>query len=508
MSSRVALFLSLVLSLPLAAADLGIFSSSFVPPVVLDPGQRLTFTITAFSKGGDLVNHATLTVTLPPGAELINVTNGFGPCHQQGNDVVCESPGTFGQFSTPVTFTIAVPSDPAGGLQPITARIAGDTPDADPSNNVFTATITTRHLFVVDTDADDGATSLRGQLNAMQSSLCTPVNPCKIVFARDMVIEPLSPLPQWRACGSTIDGGDKSVEIRGTRVNRGSGMEIVAGCGADFTTTPGQTLRHVAVTNFPENGIAITSLAHEPGRVFSLQHTIESCTITGNHYRGIATNAPDAIVTIFGSTIDGNVASGIAFYSVGAANVLHNQIRGNGASGVFAANGTVNASDDQIAANGQFGISTLPAASILNGGNIIRDNGRQPVDLMMDGPSRAGSLRPPVIIDAFYDPATDRTTIRGHLAGNNDESPQGGTFRVSFAAADRPNQAGFADAQRVLAASTMIVPGRGGDFDKSFEVAMQGDLRGQSIIGWTSYSLFADLLLTTSSEFSDGVVVH
>jgi len=45
-------------------------------------------------------------------------------------------------------------------------------------------------------------------------------------------------------------------------------------------------------------------------------------------------------------------------------------------------------------------------------------------------------------------------------------------------------------------------------YDKTFEVNVKGDLRGQYVAGYTSYALFADLLFTASSELSDGTLVH
>jgi hypothetical protein len=530
MMKRTPLTLSLLFSLPLwaASSDLGIFVGSFLPPT-LDPGDQLRLSLTVFSNGPDPADHARLTLSLPAGSTLIDVQSQFGNCVQQGNDVVCDAPPAFNSIAAVTTFTIGTPRDLAGGIFPITAHVSNDTADPNTSNNTFSTTLTMRRLLVVDSNADDGATSLRGQIANMNAT-CGTALPCKIVFAQEMVIEPLSPLPAITVCNSGIDAGGAAgaplrVELRGTRLHEGSGLEIRTNCDNDFFAVTGVTIRRLAIGDFPENGIGVISSKPRSTTTLGVRHTIQECLIgtdaTGtlarpNHYRGIATAAPNTWLDLVSNTISGNLCSGVAFYSIGLAGLSANRIGigtddralPNGASGIFAANGDIGATNNQIAHNGQYGISTIGAPRLVNSGNIIRDNGGQPIDFGLDGPSRGGPLRPPVLVDASYDVANDLTVIRGHLGGNNDRSPQGGTFRISFAAATSRNASGFVDMQRVLPVSTGVVPDKGGDFDFPFEVSVRGDLRGQLIVGFTSYAQFPDLPLIDSTELSDAIVVH
>src|SRR5205085_6381963 len=175
--------------------------------------------------------------------------------------------------------------------------------------------------------------------------------PCKIVFANDMLIAPQSPLPAITVCNSGIDAGGAAnaalrVALVGTQLRNGSGLEIRTSCRPGPCFNTGVTIRRLAIGGFPENGIGIITTQRPPGSSPAVVHTIRECYIgtdaTGtaalpNHYRGIATNASDAIVSIFQNTIASNDASGIAFYSVGVASVANNRIAANGASGVFAA---------------------------------------------------------------------------------------------------------------------------------------------------------------------------
>ena len=508
------LILSLFLALPLlaATADLGIYSPSFIP-VTLDPGDRFRLSLQAVSRGPDAAEHVRVTVSLPAGATLVSVESQFGPCTQTGSDIVCDSPTPFGMSQASMLFTIEFSHDLAGGAANVTARISSDTPDPIPSNNIFTGAFTIRRLFVVETDADSGSSSFRAQIDNTNTSCGDPLSPCKIAFARDMVIEPLSPLPAITACNTTIDGGGAAgaplrVELRGDKVKSGSGLEIHATCRSRFFVVNGVTIHRVAVDGFPENGIGVITGEHGPGEVGGVQHTIQECNIGANGYRGIATAAPDATVNIYLNTIANNTASGIAFYSVGHASVADNHLHDNGASGVFAASGDLSVFFNEIAFNGQYGISTIGLVRMVHGNNIIRANGAQPLDFNMDGPSRGGPIRPPALTDAFYDAAKNRTFIRGHLSGNNDQSPTNeGTFHIAFSAGSR-NAAGFVDIEKPVATSTNIVPIKRGDFDLAFEVSTEGDFRGQLIVGYTSYAPFGDAPNIDASEFSDPVPVR
>ena len=517
--------LILFLSLPLfgATTDLGIFSNSFIGTSTFDPGERYNASF-SISATGDPAPNVKVTIDLPPGTTVVAATSQFFACHQNGDQYVCTSGiSPAGPFQSFISVTLEASHDLAGSISQLTARISSDNPDLNTFNDVFKATITTRRALVVTTNADSGDGSLRAQIETMNAA-CGATLPCKIVFANDMLIAPLSPLPTITVCNSGIDAGGAAnaplrVALVGTQLRNGSGLEIRTNCRPGAFSNTGVTIRRLAIGGFPENGIGITTSPRPAGTSsVGVLHTVRECYIgtdaTGtvalpNHYRGIATNAPDASVSIFQNTIASNDASGIAFYSVGVASVTSNRIAANGASGVFAANGDLTVTTNEITNNGQYGISTIGPVRLVHGGNILRGNGAQPLDFNMDGPSNGGPLRPPILTDAFYDAAKDLTIIRGHLTGTNDQSPTNeGTFRISFGAGTR-NAHGFVDVEKIVFQGfVQIVPIKSGPFDIAFEATAKGDYRGQLIVGSTVYAPFGDVPNIDGSEFSEPVIVH
>ena len=523
MAKRAILILFLSLPLFAASTDLSISASGLFPPLTVDPNERYFPVFNISSVGPDPAPNVKVTIDLPPGTTVVAAASQFFACNQKGDQFVCTSGiSPVGIFQSFINLTLEAPPDLAGGVAQLTAQISSDNPDPRPINNVFTTTITTRHAFVVTTDADSGEGSLRSQIDAMNAT-CGGTLPCKVVFANDMLIAPLSPLPAITVCNSGIDAGGAAnaplrVALVGTQLRNGSGLEIRTSCRPGPFSNTGVTLRRLAIGGFPENGIGITTPPRPAGTSVGVLHTVRECYIgtdaTGtialpNHYRGIATNASDASLSIFSNTIASNDASGIAFYSVGVASITNNRIAANGASGVFAANGDLTMTSNEITNNGQYGISTIGPVRLVHGGNILRGNGAQPLDFNMDGPSNGGPLRPPILTDAFYDAANDRTIIRGHLRGTNDQSPTNeGTFRITFGAGTR-NAHGFVDVEKAgLGGFVQIVPIKGGEFDIAFETSVKGDYRGMLIVGSTIYAMFGDSPNIDGSEFSEPVAVH
>src|SRR5437868_9856764 len=287
MSRRTVLILSLLLSLPLFAAstDVGVSSTSFIPAPTFDPGERYFASFSVVSNGPDPAPNVRVTFTLPPGTTVVEAkSQSFGPCQQQGDELLCTaavSPAL--KFQTSIGLTLEASHDLAGGVSQLTARITSDNPDPNPTNDVFKSAVTMRHALVVTTNADSGDGSLRSQIETMNAT-CGGTLPCKIVFANDMLIVPLSPLPAITVCNSGIDAGGAAnaplrVALVGTQLRNGSGLEIRASCRPGPLLNTGVTIRRLAIGGFPENGIGIITTQRPPGASAAVVHTVRECYI-------------------------------------------------------------------------------------------------------------------------------------------------------------------------------------------------------------------------------------
>src|SRR4029077_12802598 len=126
------------------------------------------------------------------------------------------------------------------------------------------------------------------------------------------------------------------------------------------------------------------------------------------------------------NTISGNGYSGIAVWAAHNAFITTNRIGvgkegiplGNGASGIYAGGGTVVSRRNFIAYNHDFGLGVgagaAHAASLVD---LIRDNSVRNIDWYLDGETLSdpsGRMPPvPVLTDAFYDEANQRTVVTG-----------------------------------------------------------------------------------------------
>lgn len=494
------LLLSLfALPLTAATADLGVSVIPAIPATISDPGQELDVHINVYSNGPDPADHARITVVLPGDSRLLRWQGQFGGCSQSGSTVVCESPQPFPKVQAGIVLTIQAPS--TSGHWTIPVHISSDASDPNPANDNSVLNFVTRLLFVVETNADSGSGSLRQQIENVNAT-CDGSLPCRIVFRDNMTIEPLSPLPALTAPDTWFFG--IGIVLRGTKVAAGSGL-VVRTTNAPPQNVNGVTVEGLTITDFPGNGIDVDDA--QPVGPILLRDLISNCTITGNGQRGVSTGAPHVNLTIAVSTIANNGRSGISFWNIGAADVFKTRIASNGASGVFLARGHAVLSQNTIVNNHEFGIATGIAAFI-NSGNVIHDNGAQPIDIFMDGPSRGGAVRPPVLIDAAYDAATNKTVVRGHLTGAGSSPTREDTFGIALASSSGPNAAGYVDAETVVPSSVFITPSVTGAFERDFTLTFAGDLRGKYLVAWTTYQQFGDSPALESSELSDGIPVH
>jgi hypothetical protein len=506
MSRRALFALLLFAALPLSAATADVAARLFaIPAIVVDPGETFSFDFDVAVQGNDPAPGARATVQLPGGSVLVSATSTAFNCSQAAPGVVCDAKFPL-SGEQGVVLTVKAPENLAGSLSQITVTATSDATDPLPDNNSASAPLTVRRVLLVTNDSDDGDETLRRRIDTMNAT-CGGALPCRVKFSRAMTIEPLSPLPAIHACNSGIDGSG-GVELRGDRAGSGDGIVIRTACSGagSKTVTDGVTIRSLAINGFPGDGVTAgdTSANHNGP---SVRDSVELCTIAGNAQRGIATTAETISIAITGNTITNNLRSGIAFWQVGSATVANNQIVANGASGAFVFSGTATFNANVIDRNHEYGIATSPFGRYVNGGNALRDNVAMPVDLMMDGPSRAGAVQPPVLTDAFFDPATKRTIVRGTLAGVDDPLAQA-VFRVQLQVASGINEHGYPNVETAGFPGANVVPASGRAFDKTFEVSLPEDLRGKLIVAFTSFAQFGDSPTLLSSEYSDAIVVR
>ncbi len=188
-------------------------------------------------------------------------------------------------------------------------------------------------IFGVTTEDDFGAGSLRAAIDEVnEDPLCGTVIPCHIGFQSGLPIDtvfnikPATPLPALRKCNVTIHGPEdlefprdvKLVVISGENATYGNGLEIRASCAEGV---PGVSIESIVVNSWPWNGIYFEAPAAHVGSHFG--HTMNRVYVgtdaTGllarpNRSRGIVTDSPHEVLSIFNSIVSGNGRSGIALF--------------------------------------------------------------------------------------------------------------------------------------------------------------------------------------------------
>jgi hypothetical protein len=296
----------------------------------------------------------------------------------------------------------------------------------------------------VTTTADSGTGSLRWAIENVNQRQCDLVpRPCWIAFHIDEAelddglarFELFSPLPAMTGATVYLDGnsqayytGDRKdgIEVELSGANAGPnavGIEF----GTDLRPAHVPWLRGMRIQQFSSAGV----------RVVGQWPLIEHVESQRNGGSGIALfGGLQPVVEVLRGVR--NVVSsdngGNGLYIDGHGFPIYDSafVRNYGA-GVFVANGNLNSiRKSTIAHNGSAGVVTLPFARAVGISASIFDNLGPGIDRNFDGPTpndvseADGVVDAPVLIDARYDAATNRTVVRGRVSGpNHPELPLG-----------------------------------------------------------------------------------
>jgi parallel beta-helix repeat protein len=226
--------------------------------------------------------------------------------------------------------------------------------------------------------------------------------------------------------------------------------------------------------------------------------------------RGISVESPFTTATMSNNTVSGNRYSGIVvwqadFISIGGRIGAGRDLRplGNGASGVLIDGGQASVAG-VIAYNHDFGVAIGPHA---NHAVVYPDgflaNGIQDIDWGLNGPSRSdpGGRMPsvPVLIDASFDPAQNRTVVRGVL-------PAEGRITAFPVVQYSVRLFDVTAHGYVMAAPQADLFPTPGDFP--FTMSVFGDLRGHTLVAQTFTYQYPDGFPVDSSELSTSFPVH
>jgi len=453
----------------------------------LDPHATKTYYVTASADRGEFNSDVRVDVTPFGGATIDSLTATRGTCDAAGCSI-----GPLNSLDA-VTITVIVH---AGDFAPATPQgflvSSPSTPvQVHQSFDVY------RLLTVTNSD-DRGAGSLRQAIEEA-NAVCGD-DQCKIVFADDLVIVPLSPLPVISAQRITIDGASHT-ELTG----------MLAGNDAHGLTLMAQCVTRVVGMNIHD--FALYAIDFEPGHAgpcgVSVQ-SVENNTLARN-LRGIRADNFSGVVQ--GNVIRDNRRSGI-WYGTGTSgglNVLDNRIEHNGASGIFvdAAAAVTRIAGNTIADNAEMGVAIWPGAGQTQvRGNVFRGNGGEAIDWGLDGPNRLVPNRPPdsLRLDAaHYDPATDTTIVDFTIDRfwTVDRTFEFDSDDIDFYVNDDPHNEG----ERLAGSASEHVD----TSPQSFRMALKGDLSGKWLTATATLNIISerphDLQQQSTSEFTNAVLV-
>ncbi len=504
-----------------AAATVSISLESDGSQQPVTSGSRVAWTLSASRSVEDTNTEAVeLVITMTAPSVIANVTASGNQwsCTTSSSTTVCRtSLAAAAPFSNRLRVEFDAPATADGGRFVIPATLATSLPNTHPSISTEMV-VNTYRTFAVTTADDFGAGSFR-EVIARANERCDFTAACLITFAGPMTIEPQSPLPAVTACNLTIDGGiapdtsqdfPRPVEISGAKAGFANGLEILSECGVK--------LRGLTVNNFAENGIRLVETKATDYRV---QWTlfVEGCFIgtdtnaseaRPNGLRGIAVESPLASVVILNSTISGNQRSGVAVWAASSIEIDSCRIGvgrderalGNGASGILV-NGGNALIRSTVAYNRDFGVAVGPDALHVDAGiDGLFANGVLDYDWGLNGPTRtdpAGRMPPaPELIDAVYDPARNKTTVRGVLPA---EGRHVGFHQYSIRIYESSGGRYIDQFAQTNIAATVT-----GDI--SFTMNVTGDLRNHVLVGQTIFSEDVQEGETDSSEISVPIVAH
>lgn len=369
-------------------------------------------------------------------------------------------------------------------------------------------------VYSVKSTADSGPGTLRDAIE-FTNTRCGANTVCRILFdlPAGSTIELLTPLPVIKSCNVRMTAnreiaGNRRLEITGRRLTTGSGFELVdADCVGEWR------IEDLAINDFPDFAVLI----RDRGPHVYLSGLFLGTDITGRiarpNNRGVGVFRERASTHIENSIISGNRRSGIFQWNgntrVNSSLVGLSSDRlplGNGASGAFAAFGTLFITSTTIANNGEFGVSVYPTLTNLAFlGGSIHSNGILGIDWNLDGPSPFPADErippPPAINDAFFDQAKGVTVVTGTASAR---SVRGVVRSVQLYASRALNPSGHAEGERYVGGTTLVDAADG----FTFRIEIGEDLRGQIIAATVSSSPLLDVPPTYTTEFSTGVTAR
>lgn len=356
-------------------------------------------------------------------------------------------------------------------------------------------------MFEVTTTADAGPGSLRAALAAANATACSSDEPCHIAFhvadERVAVIEPSSPLPAIARDHIYVEGGTQEywsrhmaegaeVEIRGAHAGPNA-IGLRVGTAAAPVTSVG--VRGVAIRGFSAEGLVMHQRRDRYATV-----SLNDVEVSANGrdglvmYGGSGTDAWVQFPPISGTGIvaNDNAGHGVVLYD-DANHLADVRASGNAGDGVFVRGSSCRIEGGTMTANGGAGVSTsnearavyIVANTSANGSLGIdrRNDGLTP----NDGTEADGITDAPELLSARWDPATQRTIVRGRMTEAFPTLPQRQIWShritsVRFFASTQPDPSGFGEGERTppRAAFTRLEV-KGADFEASLEA----DLRGQ-----------------------------
>jgi hypothetical protein len=474
---------------------------------------------------GTQVISARFELSIPPGAHKSDVfpIPTQWTCIESGQSIVCTISSLRDPFSRQIDFAVSTPPIEDGLRFIGTASVTTSADDPDLSNNVVKVVSTIDRKFTITTTADFGPGSFREALQR-SNEVCTALIQCKIIFANPdgatLVIEPLTPLPAITTCYLWIEGGFRTksgataVMILGSRLAAGNGLEIRTECGR---FSGGVIIADITVSGFPENGILLASVDDPDANL----HDIRGCQIgtdafgtaaVPNGLRGVESVSDRVNFRLNGDILSGNRRSGVFIWAAHRVTFIGNLVGpgqngepiGNGACGIYVGANDIVIQDSVVAYNGGFGIAVARSApNTAIDGVSIYSNVLLGIDRGLDGVDREDEHEPnpPTLTDAFYDPATGHTVIRGVLRSSH----RGLNSIVFFA--NRSLQASRREGETGIA-GTLLSDVLG---EQQFEVSALGDYRGKMITATTTSGIFLDIREvpgSSTSEFSEGIVVR
>jgi hypothetical protein len=495
---RILLSLSLsVLSVSaFAAADLHISSSSPQLFQSFEPGSKVTYIWSLFNVGDTRAELPTLTMQLPPGAQLIGVNTVVptASCSESNGVVSCTALPVDPQKSGVISFDAFAPT--VGGAYSTTASL---TWSGNTIARTSSATLNIFRDFNVTSTGDSGPSTLR-QTILDTNAVCTDTATCRVHFVFGTPVPTIVPLSQLPVITSTnaiftTDIPDNT-PVTAQRKVLIDGSQLTTGDGLVVTTNGWVRIIGVAVVNFPWNGVvAFGGL----GRT-----DVDLCHVDGSGLRGVAAFS-NGIFSVSGSAIRGNRRSGVFIGSADRSSIGGCMITGNGASGVFVGAPHADLELNTIANNGDFGVAIPKSVRLVSlYDNTLRQNGVLGIDRGLDFRSINDPAVPnaPAITDATYDAASNTTVVTLRWDPTPEQVAKFGHIARYFLF-DNSTVGGYGkpEAEHYLADQPLPPT-------NTAVVRVNGDLRGKILTAYVAVYQFGDDAYPEASELSDGTTVH